>query len=158
MTQDQIAAIITGLDQDGNKYTVQGTAVYLRLKNNKSKRPQIIIGNLEWITPGGNRPPGILYTKPVKRANIYKQGPSWGINYYLATKVKYIKWIDDYGVIYKITDTDVLREGTILQFKRQGLELQIYVPIPKFWIGNTQGRNLPPMKPGGEITQARIEY
>lgn len=115
-----------GKDPDGNRVRVNGRCeLLLHLKGEGKTRN---IGRLESV--GGR----IRYSKYCDPTNMFQANMSWGISWVVLDKLA-----DNDDVVfytdrtkYYITAGEARECGSFLNFKKQGFELQLFVPIERW--------------------------
>lgn len=111
------------IDKDGNvvEYEEETGGVFITLKKSGKRR------NI------GRFYRGMLYVKRNLTQHEFRKNQSIGFNYDLMHRGKFTHIILDTGTeFFRITRQEVLDKGEVLNFKKQGFELQIFVPMSHF--------------------------
>ena len=108
-------------DEFGNSIIVSGNIISLKLKS-ETKSREIGVMNLK---------EKYLAVKRVREKHLLRKNNSYGFNYYIllnAKKFDKIMLSDNFGR-WLIPIKLILEKGSFLRFKKQGFELQMFMPI-----------------------------
>lgn len=108
-------------DNCGNEIIVEGDKVSLRLNSENKKRELGVINTIEKS----------IYVKRNRRKHVMRKNNSYGFNYFLlknATKFDTVILTDDVGS-WEIPISYIMENGTFLNFKQVGFELQIFLSL-----------------------------
>lgn len=129
---ENLKELFNRTDKDGNRTFLDGVNLYLVLKAENRKR---LIGQIS-RHPDGK----LMYEKREKYTNLFKRLNAWGVHNFVVENVSYLKIttvVEGVTLIYKITTEKAKEVGksSYLYFKKEGFELQLFIPLKEWWVG-----------------------